>query len=62
VRTGGNLSQRISLDPTEVAVLHLFSQQLAAGRVDALADHHERPIEADRDLSRRRTKRCVRHE
>ena len=33
-------------------LLHLLGEQLAAGGVDALADDHERPVEADHDLAR----------
>ncbi len=38
----------------EVAGLHLLGQELAAGRVDALADDHERLVVADDDLARGR--------
>ena len=38
------------LDGREVAGRHLGRELLAAGRVDALADDAERPVEADDDL------------
>ena len=57
VRAGLDLGERVALDPAEVAGLHLLGQQLAAGRVDALADDDERPVEADDDLARRRVDR-----
>ena len=50
VRTGSHLGQRVGLDAAEVAVLHLLREQLATGGVDALADHHEGPVEADHDF------------
>ena len=50
VGAGRDLRQRIALDPAEVAAPHLLGQQLASGRVDALADDHEWPVVADDDL------------
>ena len=54
VRAGLDLGEHVALDPAEVAGLHLLGEQLPAGRVDALADDHERPVVADDDLARRR--------
>jgi hypothetical protein len=51
VRTGFDLGDRVALDPREVAGLHLLHQDLAAGRVDALADDDERLVVADDDLA-----------
>ena len=50
VGAGLDLGHGIGLDAAEVAAHHLLGQQLATGRVDPLADHHERPVEADDDL------------
>ena len=61
VRAGLDLGQRVALDPAEVAGLHLLGEQLPAGRVDALADDHERPVEADDDLARGRADDGVGH-
>jgi hypothetical protein len=55
VGPGLDLGDRIGLDPAEVARLHLGGEQLAAGRVDAFADHHERSVEADHDFGGRGT-------
>ena len=55
LRTGLDLGDRVGDHRLEVAALHLLGQLLAAGRVDALADDHERPVEADHDLLRRPT-------
>ena len=44
----------VALDPAEVARPHLLGEELAAGRVDPLADDHERPVVADDDLAGRR--------
>ena len=49
VGAGLDLGQDVALDPAEVAVLHLLGQQLPAGRVDPLADDHERLVRADHD-------------
>ena len=51
VCAGFDLGDRVGFDPAEVAVLHLLGQQLAAGRVDALADHDEGTLEADHHLA-----------
>jgi hypothetical protein len=48
----GDLSEGIGGHPIKVALFHLGSEQLAACRVDALADHDERTIEADDDFPR----------
>ena len=53
VRAGLDLGDRVALDPREVAGLHLLREELAAGRVDALADDHERLVVADDDLAGR---------
>ena len=37
-------------DLWEHQIKHLLGEELAPGRVDPLADHHERPVEADHDL------------
>ena len=50
VGTGGDLGDGIGLDPAEVAALQLLGEELAPRRVDPLADHHERPVEADHHL------------
>ena len=52
----------VALDAAEVAGAHLLGQQLATGRVDALADDDERPIEADDDLAGRRAEDGVGHD
>ena len=57
VGAGLDLGDRVALDAAEVAGLHLLGEQLAAGRVDALADDRERPVEADDDLAGRRARR-----
>ena len=44
---GRDLGQAVGLDPGEVAGGHLGGQQLAAGRIDPLADDAEGLIEAD---------------
>ena len=46
---GLHLRDRVRDHGLEVAVLHLLGQLLAAGRVDALADDHERAVEPDHD-------------
>ena len=51
VGAGLDLGEDVALDPAEVAGLHLLGQELAAGRVDPLADDHERAVEADHDLA-----------
>src|SRR4029077_6479873 len=61
VGAGSNLSERVDFDATEVAALHLFGQQLASGRVDLLADHHEGTFEADHHLTGFRADNCVGH-
>ena len=58
---GLDLGQDVALDAAEVAGLHLLGQGLAPGRVDALADDHERPVEADDDLARRGAEEGVGH-
>ncbi len=58
---GLDLGQDIALDAAEVAGLHLLGKSLAAGRVDPLADDHERAVEADDDLARRGTEEGVGH-
>ena len=50
VRARGDLGQRVGLDAAVVALRHLRRQQLAPGRVDALADDDERAVEADDDF------------
>ena len=59
VGAGLDLGEHVALDPAEVAGLHLLGQELAAGRVDPLADDHERAVEADDDLARRGADRMV---
>ncbi len=49
-RTGLDLGDRVRDHRLEVARLHLLGQDLPPGRVDALADDHERAVEADHDL------------
>ena len=61
VGAGLDLGEHVALDAAEVAGVHLLGQQLAAGRVDALADDHERPVEADDDLAGRRADDGVGH-
>ena len=61
LRAGLDLRDRVGDDGLEIAVLHLLGKLLAAGRVDALADDHERAIEADHDLLRRRGKHGLCH-
>ena len=51
VRAGRDLRERIRLDAAEIAGRHLGGEQLAPGRVDALADDDERAVEADDDLA-----------
>ena len=53
VRAGLDLGDRVALDPREVTGLHLLGEELATGRVDALADDHERLVVADDDLAGR---------
>ena len=59
---GGNLGQGVGLDRAVVAGGHFSGELLAAGRVDALADHAERLIEADDDFLLVRTDQCVGHD
>src|SRR6185295_5982870 len=59
---GLDLGQHVALDTAEVAGLHLLGEGLAPGRIDALADDHERPVEADDDLARRGTEEGVGHD
>ena len=49
VCAGLDLGDRVPLDAREVAGLHLLHEDLAAGRVDALADDHERLVVPDDD-------------
>ena len=44
---GGDLCQRVGLDAAEIVALKLFGQDLAAGGVDAFADHAKRLVKAD---------------
>ena len=57
-----DLGEGVGLDAAEVTGLHLLGEQLAAGRVDALADHDERSVEADHDLPGRRADHGVGHD
>ena len=50
VGAGLHLGDRIGLDRREIAGRHLRRQTLAPGRIDALANHAERPVEADDDF------------
>ena len=50
VGAGLDLGARIRLDAGEIAGRHLGGEDLAPGRIDALADDDERPIEADDDF------------
>ena len=61
VGAGLDLGEGVALDAAEVAGLHLLGEELAAGRVDPLADDHERPVEADDDLARRGAEDGVGH-
>ncbi len=49
--TRGNLRPRVGFDPAEVSRSHFRRQDLAPGRIDALADHDERALEADDDFA-----------
>src|SRR5215472_8462501 len=51
VSAGRHLRERIRLDAAEVAGGHLGREDLAPGRVDALADHDEGTLEAKHDLA-----------
>ena len=62
VGAGLDLGDGVGLDAAEVAGLHLLGEQLAAGRVDPLADHHERAAEPDHHLPGRRAQDGVGHE
>ena len=53
MRTGLDLRERVGDHAAVVAGQHLGGQYLASGRVDALADDDEGPVEADDDLARR---------
>ena len=50
LRAGLDLRQGIGDDARIIAARHFLGQELAPGRVDALADHHERPVKAEDDL------------
>ena len=50
LRAGLDLRHRIGDDAAVIAARHLLRQQLAPGRVDALADHDEALVETDHDL------------
>ncbi len=52
VGAGLDLGDHVALDAAEVAGLHLLGQELATGRVDALADDDERAVEADHGFAR----------
>ena len=52
LRTGLDLRDRVRDDRLEVPRRHLLRELLAPGRVDPLADDHERTREADDDLPR----------
>ena len=45
-----DLGQRLGDDAAVVARRHFGREHLAAGRIDALADHHEAALEADDDF------------
>ena len=62
VRAGCHLRQRVGLDAAEVAGRHLGGEDLAPGRIDALADHDEGPVEADDDFAGGGTDDGVGHE
>lgn len=47
---GRDLRMHVGHHPAEIAGRHLCGQNLAAGRVDALADDDEGPLEADDDF------------
>ena len=53
-RAAGGLFQRVLDDGLEIADDHLGGELLAAGRIDALADHAEGLVEADDDFAGRR--------
>ena len=61
VRAGLHLRARVGFDAAEIARGHFGGEQLAPGRIDALADDHERAIEADDDLARGGTDDGVGH-
>src|SRR5262249_50759976 len=50
MRAGFDLGDGVGADAAVVAGRHLGREQLAPGRVDALADEDERPLEADDGL------------
>jgi hypothetical protein len=50
VRAGFHLRERIGRHAREVASRHFGGEDLATGRIDALADDDERPVEADDDF------------
>ena len=54
-----DLLSDVHLDAREVAVLELRLELLAAGRVDALADHAERAVGPDDDGLGRRLENCL---
>src|SRR5262249_53719607 len=51
LRPGGELRARVGFHTAEIAGRHLGGQDLAAGGIDALADHHEGALEADDDFT-----------
>ena len=61
VRAGFHLRARVGLDAAEIARGHFGGEELAPGRIDALADDHERAIKADDDLARGGTDDGVGH-
>ena len=60
-RARRDLRQRVALHRVEIARDHLGRELLAAGRVDALADHAERLVEADHHFPRGRSQNRPRH-
>ncbi len=58
---GLDLRDRIGHHGVEVAGTHLLGELRAAGGVDPLPDDHERPVEADHHLARRRGQHRLAH-
>src|SRR5579863_1795492 len=62
MRPGFDLCAGIGLDTREVSRRHLGCEDLAARGIDALADDHERAVEADDDFARGGTDDGVGHD
>ena len=61
MRAGCDLCKRIGFNAAVIALAHFLGENLASGRVDALTDDDERPIETDPDFLAGRTDQGLCH-